>query len=520
MIGADAPSDRRLLMPWRRTIAVGRAFELTRADLVEHLRWLQREIGYQYCRFHGVFHDDMAVAVRTANGTLTFQWHQVDKVYDTLLSLGLRPFVELNPMPAALASGSQTMFHWKMNVTPPRSYDEWSALVAAFTRHIVERYGLDEVRQWFFEVWNEPNLPAFWSGTKDDYWRLFEHAARAVKSVDTRLRVGGPATSKARWILDLIEHCTRHGIPLDFISTHLYPQDEYVEYPDRRGSPHRPGEFFADTIRHVQHQVRNSDRPDLEIHWTEWNTQSAASTATVDWINNPCVDNLFAASFIVDNCLKLDDACHSMCYWVASDIFEEGGLPHSPFSATYGLLTIHGIPKAAANAFRFLRQLHGAMLPVSSEPAPPAGCGCCATQEGNISRLLLWHHQRLDEPAKPTWHSLITVRLPAHAAQQPHVVVTSRIRAGAGSAYETWCAIGRPQNLSRAEESLLRAHAEPERTGAILLPESGMLPLPVVVPPQEVVLVELRPQQISSVSKSAPDATLAELNVLLAEPSR
>ena len=157
----------------------------------------QTILGYPYCRFHAIFDDEMDVVRRDKQtGKLIFQWHEVDKVYDALLKLSIRPFVKLNPMPAAMASGTQTMFHYKMNVTPPKSYEEWEILVEAFTRHMVERYGIEEVRQWYFEVWNEPNLSVFWSGTQDEYWKLYTASAKAIKRVDEKLRVGGPASSK------------------------------------------------------------------------------------------------------------------------------------------------------------------------------------------------------------------------------------------------------------------------------------------------------------------------------------
>ena len=157
-----------LRQPWRELITVGRAYDLLRADLLDHLEWLQKEIGYRYCRFHALFHDDMGVVKRAANGAITYHWHHLDKVYDALLARGLKPFVELNSMPAALASGDATIFYYRMNITPPRDWDEWGALIEAFARHCIERYGLDEVRSWYFEVWNEPNLSGFWTGTQED----------------------------------------------------------------------------------------------------------------------------------------------------------------------------------------------------------------------------------------------------------------------------------------------------------------------------------------------------------------
>src|SRR4028119_553704 len=208
MITINNSTGTPLRKPWKRGIAVGRAYELLRTDTIQHLQYLQREIGYEYCRFHALFHDDMGVVTRDAEGRLHFRWHHIDKVYDALLQLGMRPFVELNAGPAALASGSQKMFFYGINVTPPASYEEWGELVESFARHCVERYGLEEVRRWYFEVWNEPNLSGFWSGTQAEYWQLYEASARALKRVDARLPVGGPASSKAHWIEAIIEHCT------------------------------------------------------------------------------------------------------------------------------------------------------------------------------------------------------------------------------------------------------------------------------------------------------------------------
>lgn len=350
-----------LKMPWSNCIAVGRAYELLREDLLNHLRKVQKDIGYNYCRFHAVFDDDMAVVIRKKDGGIMYQWHHIDKVYDALLDMGLRPFVELNPMPKELASGKQTMFAYKMNITPPKDYKEWYDLIHAFVNHIVDRYGIDEIRKWYFEVWNEPNLSGFWSGSKEEYFKLYDASAFAIKSIDPLLKVGGPASSKANWIEDIINHCVSNKVPIDFVSTHLYPQDEYVVYEDRVGSPHKSGEFFANTFKEVNKIVKASALPRLEIHWTEWNTQCTNTTEGITWSENIYIDNQFAASFIVKNCLELDNQCDTMCYWIASDIFGEGGIPGSVFSNTYGLMTIHGIPKAAYNAFMFLKDMKGSL---------------------------------------------------------------------------------------------------------------------------------------------------------------
>ncbi len=147
--------------------------------------------------------------------TPIYNWSYVDQIYDGLLANGVRPFVELSFMPTALAASQKPHPFWyKPLPNPPRSYEKWGELVGAFTRHLEDRYGADEVRQWYFEVWNEPNID-FWTGkpAQSTYFELYDAAASAVKEVDGRLRVGGPATAQAAWVGDFIRHCAQAGHP-------------------------------------------------------------------------------------------------------------------------------------------------------------------------------------------------------------------------------------------------------------------------------------------------------------------
>jgi xylan 1,4-beta-xylosidase len=456
----ESSEKNTLSMPWRNCIAVGRAQNLLRADLLAQMEYAQKIMGYRYCRFHAIFDDQLNVVNRDPEtGKIFFQWHEVDQVYDALLKLGIRPFVELNPMPKALASGTQTMFDYQMNVTPPKSYEEWGYLIESFTRHLVERYGLEEVRQWYFEVWNEPNLGAFWSGTQDDYWKLYESSARAIKRVDEKLRVGGPASSKANWVKEIISFTTKNKIPLDFISTHLYPQDEQVQYPDRKGSPYPVGEFFSATIREVEKWVRESERPDLEIHWTEWNTQSAATAEKITWGDNIYVDNLYAASFIVSNCINVDKSCKTLSYWVLSDIFDEGGIPHTPYSTRYGLLNIYGIPKASFNAFRLLRKMEGNIMKVQIDKRLPNGKGCLATQDQGLTRVILWNQNFVEEKEHTDWNGILEIPSGKDTILD---AVNISIGIGKGSPWESWQQMGRPDNPSKTQIEYLWNKSEPD----------------------------------------------------------
>jgi xylan 1,4-beta-xylosidase len=510
-------TGQRLRKPWKNAIAVGRAYELLREDTLQHLRMVQQAIGYRYCRFHGIFHDEMAVVGRREDNSLGFRWHQVDKVYDALLGMGLKPFIELNPMPSALASGTQTIFDWKMNVTPPRDYAEWEQLVEALARHCVDRYGLDEVREWYFEVWNEPNLSGFWSGTKEDYWKLYAASAKAVKRVSGELKVGGPASSKASWIQDIIVHCTTENLPLDFVSTHLYPQDEYVTYSDRKKSPHAPGEFFIDTVRAVQRIVAESSRPDLEIHWTEWNSMTTSSSAAVTWTKNTWVDSLNGAALICRTCVALDEACDTLCWWVASDVFEESGMPQSEYSSTYGLITLNGLPKATFHAFEFLNRLGPEICGREEDATLTPGFGWHAARAGETLQVLMWYQVIPEVSNQKVCSGRLTLPI-----EQPgdYIIIQSRIAVKHGSAWETWVELGQPQNLSNEEMRLLRAQAAPDYE-LLQFPGAGKtISVDFSVAPAEVYLFELRRKATPSLPKTAPRSQLMQWEQQMGDSSK
>lgn len=489
----DVPPQAPLRKPWKNTIATGHAHLLLRADLQQHLAILQRAIGYRYCRFHGLFHDDMAVVARRQDGTLAFRWEQVDKIFDALQRIGLRPHVELSTMPVALASGTATIDDWEWNVTPPRDYAEWGQLVGAFARHCLDRYGLDEIAQWYYEVWNEPNIN-FWTGTQEDYWKLYDASARALKKVSPRLRVGGPVTARAAWIPELIAHCSSKGVPLDFISTHIYPQDEFVEYPGGRGSPHQPGRFVPDVVQRVRQTVRQSVLPDLPVLFTEWNSLIPLPDGELVWNHNPSIEDMSAAATVCDLAIAVDEDCDTFCWWDASDVFEEGGMPQSEFSGTYGLLTLNGLHKSTFNAFTFLNRLRGGRLQVQHEALAP-GQGLVATGEGDGRQILLWNRVLPGMGAQPAWDGVVT--LPWSASARP-VLVQERITAGAGSCYETWQSLGTPQTLSPIERELLEIHSAPE--ARLFLPgvESQQVTHKFHLAPGEVLYLEVRPQEATA----------------------
>ena len=258
----------------------------------------------------------------------------------------MKPFVELSFMPEALASGHKTVFHYRANVTPPKDYKQWAELVTKFTRHWVERYGVAEVSEWFFEVWNEPNLPAFWKGTQADYFKLYADTAAAIKGVDAALRVGGPATAKNAWIEEFLAFCARkqcRRISLARIITRPMRWGNEGDDTETQLANSRRGilrEQAQDTFR------RAGGKP---VYYTEWNASSNP--------RDPRHDEPYAAAFLVKTVLETNGLVEAYSFWTFTDIFEENYFPSVPFHGGFGLLNLHGIPKPTYRAYELLHQL-------------------------------------------------------------------------------------------------------------------------------------------------------------------
>lgn len=482
-----------LTHPWSRCITVGRACELLRSDLQDHLRFLQKEFGYRHIRFHASFHDDVDVVQRLPDGRIVYRWTQLDHIYDFLVDAGYDPIVEINPMPAALASGDKTMFWYKMNITPPADFAEWERFLRAYIEHTAERYGLDRVRRWMFEVWNEPDLAGFWSGTMQQYRELYASCARVLKSFDPALRVGGPATASPAEALPFARWCREQNVPLDFLSYHSYPQNEGCQYPSAAQSPHKPGMHFPDLLHRTRLELEDAGFGHLPRIMTEWNAQSQDANWNVKWVGNTSCNQLFGASAACHLAHACDPDLDVMAWWVASDVFEEGGPqvePHGNRFQYYGMLTVDGVPKASFHAFRFLNRMRGRRHAFALPDTTPPTRNGIVTDELASTRALFWNCVfPFDTPSD--WHLDLNLPLtPALAARTEVRVTRALVREGHGSAFEAWQAMGSPPNLTRLEQEMLAARAQPEYTSDLLPVQNGRIRLSLSLKPNEIIFIE------------------------------
>jgi xylan 1,4-beta-xylosidase len=470
-------TDKRLgeMKPyWSRCVGSCHAATALREDWRRQLKRCREELGFEYLRFHGLLDDDMSVCLRQSDGSLEYSFFNVDSIFDFLVGIGMKPFIELSFMPSALASGTKTVFHYLGNITPPASYDEWARLIGTLTRHLVERYGIDELRTWYFEVWNEPNLDFFWAGTKDEYFRLYESAARAIKEVDGALAVGGPATAIDAWIPELREYCAARGVPLDFISTHHYPTDACF------GLDLDMEEQMARTKRGMLNQrLRKAleEAGPLPLRYTEWN----CSPSPRDPYHDKPYNAAFVAKTVIDNMGLVD----TYSYWTFSDIFEECGLSSRPYHGGFGLMNIHGIPKPSYRACQMLSRLKGEKLGLSVEGASPT-VDCIAVLGARGLTVLITNHQ---VPRAPIADERIQLRVTGLKA--PSSAWLERIDEEHANPHGAWLAMGSPMYPDRGQIEALEKASELRREKVAMVADGRGVSIDLTIRPHSVIAVTL-----------------------------
>jgi xylan 1,4-beta-xylosidase len=363
---------------YSEVVGAGRAAEGLRTDWVKDLALVHQECGFKYIRFHGLLQDEMGVYAEDKKGNPVYNFQYIDILYDSILNTGMKPFVEFGFMPEKMISGDKTVFWWKGNITPPKDYAKWQGLIQELVQHWTKRYGEAEVKQWYFEVWNEPNLHFFWSGTQADYFKLYDVTSKAIKKVSSDYRVGGPATAGRGWISETIEFASKNKLPLDFITTHDYGV-QGVGF-DEDGEQKlflvtEPGAII-DGVKEVAAKIKKSTMPSLPLHYTEWSSSYSP--------RDPVHDTYISAPYVVSKLKGSKGFADSMSYWTFTDIFEESGVVPSPFHGGFGMINFQGLRKPSFYAYQFLNRLGDEELASSDSDS-------WVTRTPNGVQVLLWN---------------------------------------------------------------------------------------------------------------------------------
>ena len=463
---------------WEKCVGSCHGYTALRADYREQLKKAKEDIGFRYVRFHGILNDDMSVVREITPGNYEYNFVNIDNIIDFLLDIGMKPFMEISFMPTPFASGVQTCFYYKGNVTMPKCFSLWDDFIAEMITHLMERYGLDEMKDWYFEVWNEPNLEFFFAGSQEDYFVLYEHTARAIKSVNPALRVGGPATANNEWISDLVEYCKKNDVPLDFVSTHHYPSDDpnwnadmhlddfflRGEEIDRRG-------LLTKMVKHADCEANG-----LPLCYTEWNTSANEG----DEFHDTPYSSALIVKTLIDNYGYVD----VYSFWTFSDLFEEHGQVRGEFRGGFGLQTIHGIPKPTYRALELMHQLGCEQFPKVEEQGT-TGIFATSGKDGEIC-IIAYNQEMLGKPISDQKIE-INIKNTGNAS-----ATIQRVDDGHANAGKAWKEMGAPVYPSiRQVEELKRESTLCEETLEVIKTQEGIR-LEFALPAYGVALIRLK----------------------------
>jgi xylan 1,4-beta-xylosidase len=448
----------------------GRAVLALRESYLRDLRDVKQITDFEYVRFHAIFHDEVGIYDESSDGKPIYNFSYVDQIYDGLLANGVRPFVELSFMPNKLAAHEVLHAFWyKQDISPPKDYQKWDDLITAFVKHLVDHYGIDEVARWYFEVWNEPNLD-FWAGDprQATYFELYDHTARALKAVNPRLRVGGPATAQAAWADAFIKHCADQNVPVDFVSSHVYGNDKAEDvFGTHENIPRN--QMVCRAVKKVHDQIQASAKPQLPLIWSEFNASYKNETEVTD--------AAYMGPWLANTIRQCDGLVDMMSYWTFSDVFEEQGVVKEPFYGGFGLVAEDGIPKPAFAAFEVLHHLGDERLALDSDTA-------LVTRKKDGSLVVaLWNYAPPELPGEPK-----TFTLKFEGKRFKHAAIF-RVDREHGDARSTYEKMDSPHYPTQAQIATLRKAAQ------LPAPESQTLrdgELTLTLPTYGLAVIEVR----------------------------
>jgi xylan 1,4-beta-xylosidase len=484
---ASKPMDRFF------DLAVGADYPGTtgRPENLAQLKTAVDELGFRYLRFHDVFHDVYGT-VKKDGDKLVFDWTGIDKLYDAMLARGIKPFIELGFTPTVMRTSPLTIFYWKGNTSHPQP-GPWMELIDAFVRHLIQRYGIEEVRQWPFEVWNEPNLDGFWErADQKAYFELYANTARTIKKIDPTLRVGGPSTAGAAWVPEFLAYAKANNVPVDFVTTHTYGVTE--GFLDEYGKSDRilatdPNSIVGDVRRNRQ-EIEASPFPGIPLYITEWST----SYNPRDKVH----DSYVSAPWILTKLRATRGYAQAMSYWTYSDLFEEPGPPDAPFHGGFGLMTRDGVRKPSWFAYKYLNALRGNEVPSADDKV-------LAAVDGDKTAVVAWDWQHPDQKnaSNGTFFGRPVPAGPAPAVKlalrnlKPGAYRLELRRSGykANDAHTAYLEMGSPRQLDAAQLAKLHALTRdlPEVKRTVNVGKNGLLNFTVPMRSNDITLLTLKP---------------------------
>lgn len=479
---------------WEKCVGSCHAATALRSDYREQLQRAHEELGFEYVRFHGLFDDDMSVVLSDApspyipSDKVKYNFMNIDNIFDFLISIGMKPFIEIGFMPKLLASGDSTAFSYEGNITEPKDFGQWSHFIESFIRHLEERYGETEVKTWFFEVWNEPNLEHFWKGTMESYFKLYECTVRAVKKVNADYQTGGPATSINAWIPELRQFCEANNVPLDFISTHHYPTDDPLwSNPDidlMQLMSEKGMDVMNKYDKHIMRKMTQRARQEsgeLPLYYTEWNISALLGDVEHD--------TTYASAMIARILHENSGLAEGYSYWTFTDIFEEMGQMPGEFHGGFGLQTYHGIRKPSYRLFELFHKMGTKQYQVESESTDEKNnIGVLATENKDKMSIIVYNHNTKAMNDIKTEQLTLSINTFSDSVK----VNMYRIDETHANAREVWEEMGEPTYVDKRQLTKLNRASEIQPELTEIISREGSVEISVELPPYSVAYLEVQ----------------------------
>lgn len=501
-------------VPLRHTFkeicTVGSAKQFLYAEIQEIIRKVQSDIRYKQVKFHGILSDEMMVYTEKPDGTPHYSFTLVDKVIDFLLSVKLRPYMQLSFMPIALAKDpSKLIDMWHYNTSPPKSLKKWEDLILAFTSHLVDRYGINEVNSWFFCVWNEPDasIESFGWETPEEFYEFYAITFRAVKSILPDAKFGTPSlllrpSSEHRWALDFFRYSEREHCLADFLNIHYYDndfssatftlQESFSLENLAKPCPLNEDPFaFTKFINGIKQDQRTLNIDNFPIYLTEWNL----TVSQRDLINDTC----FKSCYLAKNLLENYDRLESYGYWVLSDFIEELSLSSELYHGGLGMFTYNGIPKAHYNVFRFMSKLKDTLI--------AKGKGYFVTKAAHKMVMILYNYEHFSKlfatgilfdmsvdnryaPFKEMNPAFFTFNLTGLTYENA-IIKEQFVNQNQGSSFDAWSKLGAFTSEDHIDIDFLMQMSQPGLSLSHKKISNGTLALEFQLEPLEVRLIEI-----------------------------
>ena len=488
-------------------LTVGRAYACLRSEVQEQIRQAAKDCSYTHVRFRDIFSDDLYVYYEDSNHEPIYNWQSLDLVFDFLLSLGLTPFPEIGFMPERLASKKQySGWQYHPNVSYPKSLSRWADLLRNFLQHYIERYGLEEVRKWYFDFWTAPDLDfrsSYWNESMEDFFAFYHTSYDVFKEVDPLLLLGTPNFSTFRgdpWYRAFFQYCTEHQMRPAYVAAHIYGCELMDSNATLFGFTNEDSSKFSVTnpdaainsMSSLRTMMEEHNFSDLRIIVSDW----SLSFMPKELIRDTC----YMGPYIAHTYTNTIEDARALCFWSLSDIHEDFFPESTLFRGGPGMMDYHGFKKASYNTFVLLGKLGQTFL--------SKGSNYLFVKKGDTYQLLLYNladfdylYSKLDNSAMDATHRYhiyentdnIVFKIAMDLPKGTYYIKKYEVNRNHGSAYDIWSQMGFPTPLSKDMEDHIRTTSVPHVSYAWQNVETTLL-IDETVPAHGVMLVEISPK--------------------------